>query len=105
MQPGTLCSINMEIGEWYGQTNVCWNGTWSQPGRLQNASTYSDTCQVCDRTTYIGVHAVCMLSKVSGPGSTDTICEVIKSGVNWYLRIRDGLDDSQSQSCGVTCMD
>lgn len=68
-------------------------------------STFTDSCTICDRTTNLGTHRLCVLSSVFGPGGTNTVCAVSNTGNQWRMRLFDGADSGNSQGCSATCFD
>lgn len=83
-----------------------WSGMGSGGAITYITSTYYDTCGggTCDRTTDIGAHDFCALSRVGGPGGFNTLCRVFESAGSWNLIIRDG-DAGQTHSCEAICFD
>ncbi|MCD4762360.1 hypothetical protein K8R32_05405 [bacterium] len=83
-----------------------WSGMGGGGAITYTTSSYYDTCGngTCDRTTDIGAHDFCALSRVGGPGGFNTLCRVYESAGSWMLLIRDG-DAGQTHSCEAMCFD
>lgn len=71
---------------------------------MVRTSTYSDSCDKCDKTKNIGTHFYCSLSDF-GSGGWNSDCSVWPSGNRWYFKIHDADKNDQTTRCKAVCID
>ncbi|MCK5583710.1 MAG: hypothetical protein KAI33_07970 [Elusimicrobiales bacterium] len=68
-------------------------------------TSYTASCDKCNKVKNLGPHKLCVLSGIGGPGGFNTSCRVYKNGNIWHLRVKDGDKNNQTHRCWALCFD
>lgn len=80
--PGTACSVNMQIGEWYGETLTCRGGVWDRGT--------TGVTLVVNGPAYLGWYRMCASAWIGDPSTIAPVAGPIGGNYLWYADLSPG---------------